>query len=101
PCGEWYLMLYLCATNAGAIVFALWAMRIVPDPSFLVAVGLVIFVIQFWTVTAHTYEEDLDREHAFGTPLYSFLPHGRRLGVFKIFDIAARGIERTVRWRRG
>jgi len=85
PCGEWYLMLYLCMLNAVAVGFFAWAFQWL-QVGWLVVVGVAAFLWQFWTVTAWAYDEDSKREAKFGQSKYAFLPHKDVPGLFTIFD---------------
>jgi hypothetical protein len=100
PCGEWYLMLYLCILNAMGIGFFIWAFQWLTI-GWLFAAGVAAFLWQFWTVTAWAYEEDAKRAVKFGESKYTFLPHEDVPGFFKIFDRIARTIEAMIRWKRG
>jgi hypothetical protein len=100
PSGEWYLMLYLCILNVVGIGFFVWAFQWLPI-GWLLAVGLAAFLWQFWTVTAWAYEEDTTRAAKFGERKYTFLPHGKVPGLFKIFNLIARAIEGMIGWKRG
>jgi len=97
PCGEWYLMLYLCILNAVGISFFVWAFQWLAI-GWLLGMGVVAFLWQFWTVTAWAYKEDTSRSAKFGERNYTFLPHGEVPGLFKIFDLVAAAIEGMIRW---
>lgn len=99
PCGEWYLMLYLCILNATAVGFFAWAFQWLPIWC-LVVVGVGAFLWQFWTVTAWAHKEDVKRAEKFGQSTYNFLPHREVVGVFKIFDLIAGAIEGVIEWKR-
>lgn len=99
PCGEWYLMLYLCILNATAVGFFVWAFRWLPI-GWLVVVGVAAFLWQFWTVTVWAYREDMKRATKYGQSTYNFLPHREVMGPFKVFDLIAGAIEGAIQWKR-
>jgi len=99
PCGEWYLMLYLCMLNAVAVGFFVWACQWLPI-GWIIVVSLATFLWQFWTITAWAYGEDAKRAAKFGESKYTFLPHKDVPGLFMIFDKIASAIESIITWTR-
>jgi len=99
PCGEWYLMLYLCMLNAVAVGFFAWAFQWLPI-GWLIVVSVSAFLWQFGTITASAYGEDAKRAAKFGQSEYTFLPHKDVPGLFTIFDKIASAMEGIIRWTR-
>jgi hypothetical protein len=99
PCGEWYLMLYLCILNATGFAFFVWAFQWLVI-GWLVVIGVTAFLAQFWTVTAWAFKEDTKRSQTFGESEYSFLPHREVPALFKVFNGIAMAIEVIIRWMR-
>jgi hypothetical protein len=101
PSGEWYLILYICALNATALVFSIWALALFPGWPGWIAVlgGGIAFVLQYWSITARAYHEDLRRAKNYGPSNYSYLSHGDVALVFKPFNFLAHCCEMYLSWK--
>lgn len=102
PSAEWYLVLYICALNATALGFSVWTLNIFTTWSLQLAVwgSVLMFILQYWSITAKAWSEDLRRTKEFGPSTYTYLPHRDVALVFRPFNFLAHCCEKYVSWRR-
>lgn len=113
PSAEWYSVLYFCAANAGVGVFAFFSANrewdFLPDglgpgqttrSLIFSAIGLALFLYQFYSATALAHVEDLKRESEVGPSQYDLFAHDSVPHLFWPLNWIARVIEAYTRHKR-